>query len=207
MAKTKIYTTPVGRAKFCHLVAPSTKFKPEGEFDVTLLLEGQEAADLMALIDEAIQANLDEIKKNKKGHIKENDPPYAPDIDKEGNDTGATAFKFKQLASSMSKDGAQKYEFSVAIFDSAKKIIHPKNIGFGTKLKVAYEINPYYVASTGAGVQLRMKAVQIIELVNGERNAESYGFGDEDGYVEPTDTFPETDASPTEAQEEVSGDF
>ena len=187
MTERKIRTTPRGTAKFCHLVKPSTKFDPEGVYTVSLQLEGQEAADLIAVIDEAIEANLEEIRKDPKNarkKIKENDPPYKDDEDKDGNPTGKTLFTFKQKATATAKDGT-KLTFKPVIYDSRKNIIHPKDIGFGSVVRVAYECIPYYNPSTGAGVTLRIRGIQLIELKSGELTAEALGFDvEEDGYVE-----------------------
>ena len=186
MSTKKFQTTPRGTAKYCHLVKPSTKFNPEGVYSVSLLLEGEEASDLIDKIEAAIQANLDEIRKelkNPRKPIKENDRPYKDDEDKDGNPTGKTLFTFKQKASATAKDGT-KLTFRPAIYDSRGTVIHPKDIGFGSVVRVGFEIAPYYNASTGAGVQLRLRGVQIIELCTGELTAEALGFGiEEDGYV------------------------
>lgn len=186
MSTKKIQTTPRGVAKYCHLVKPSTKFTPEGVYSVSLLLEGEEASALIDKIEEAIQANIEEIRKelkNPRKPIKENDRPYRDEEDKDGNPTGKTIFTFKQKASATAKDGT-KLTFRPVIYDSRGNVIHPKDIGFGSVLRVGYELIPYYNPSTGAGVQLRLRGVQIIELRTGELTAESMGFGiEEDGYV------------------------
>ena len=187
MADRKILTTPRGVAKFCHLVKPSTKFDPEGVYTVSLLLEGQEAADLIEIIDQAIEDNLTEIRKDPKyakaKKIKDNDPPYKDDTDKEGNETGKTLFNFKQKATATAKDGS-KLTFRPVLYDSRGNVIHPKDVGFGSTVRIAFELIPYYNPSTGAGVQLRMRGVQILELSSGELTAEALGFDiEEDGYV------------------------
>jgi len=63
---------------------------------------------------------------------------------------------------------------------------------------------PYYTAMAGAGVSLRLKAVQITKLVEGGAGAGAKGHGfDEikDGYVAPEE-------QPTEADEiQEASDF
>src|SRR5574344_2042507 len=109
--KKTIHTTPKGEAKFCHRVRPSTKFNPEGVYDVTLLLDGQDAADLIAYIDSAIDDNRAEIQKDPKykKRLKECDPPYKDDLDKDGNETGLTSFKFSMRAQVTSKKTGETY--------------------------------------------------------------------------------------------------
>ena len=67
-------------------------------------------------------------------------------------------------------------------FDPKDKIIWG-----GTEAKVAYQIIPYFVGSIGAGVSLRLKAVQILSLVTGEGNASSFGFKEEQGFEAPVE--------------------
>ena len=57
---------------------------------------------------------------------------------------------------------------------------------------------PYGNVSIGASVSLRMEAVQIIDLVSGGSggSADSFGFGEEDGYVfTAEETKPAADTS------------
>ena len=65
-----------------------------------------------------------------------------------------------------------------------KPLTGETKVGGGSVIKVSYEVVPYYTAIAGAGVSLRLKAVQIIELkaYSGGGNAESYGFGEEEGF-------------------------
>ena len=45
---------------------------------------------------------------------------------------------------------------------------------------------PYYVAAVGAGVSLRLKAVQIIDLkTGGGADASAYGFSATEGFTAP----------------------
>lgn len=58
-------------------------------------------------------------------------------------------------------------------------------------MKVAFQCVPYFTNMLGAGCTLRLKAVQIIELVegkgNGENAEEQFGFSQEDGFeMKPT---------------------
>ena len=71
------------------------------------------------------------------------------------------------------------------LFDASKP---PKAIPYGTPIyggsvvKVAGEFNPFFTQQVGVGVQLRMNAVQVIELVQGSGNSgDSFGFGGEEG--------------------------
>ena len=52
-------------------------------------------------------------------------------------------------------------------------------IGAGSKIKVSYYMRPFYVPRLGAGVTLRLKAVQVLHLV---RHESDFGFEIEDDY-------------------------
>ena len=50
-------------------------------------------------------------------------------------------------------------------------------------IKNTFEISGYFVASIGAGVSLRLKAVQVLNLVEGgSADAEFFGFTEEEGF-------------------------
>ena len=68
------------------------------------------------------------------------------------------------------------------IFDAKKNPIEPSScqIWGGTKMKVAFQMGKYYTGLIGAGVSLRLKAVQILELVEGKQTSM---FKEEDGYT------------------------
>ena len=61
------------------------------------------------------------------------------------------------------------------------------NVWSGSEMKVSAELIPYYTAMAGAGVSMRLRAVQITKLVEGgSSNAKGYGFDKvKDGYEQP----------------------
>jgi hypothetical protein len=91
------------------------------------------------------------------------------------------------------------------LFDAkGKPLSKDIKIGGGSKMKVSYEILPYYTAIAGAGISLRLKAVQVIDLVeySSGGSGESYGFGKEDGYEATEETTNEfTDESQAETED------
>ena len=101
---------------------------------------------------------------------------------------------FKCKASGITKTG-QAWTQKPKVFDSkgtplAKDIL----VWGGTTMKVAYEVIPYSNNMLGSGVSLRLKAVQVHELVSGGgASADSYGFKEEtNGYVaEAVESLPE----------------
>lgn len=194
MAKKDPLTSPAGRALYPKLTEPDTKFKPEGEYSVKLLLTEAEAAPILKLCEDMQeQAALDEVKaqaekgkKIKAEKIKRADLPVKPYEDPEsGEETGEYVVTFKKKASGVSRKTGKSWSGKVALFDAKAKPIKGDNLQIwsGSVLKVSYSPEPFCTA-IGAGVTLRLEAVQILELVSGgQRDASGYGFGaEENGY-------------------------
>lgn len=190
-------TTPKGVLSFPHLTKPDTKFKAEGEYHTKVRLTGADAAAMIAKVDgfheQAVAAIIEEksaadpknaakIAKT----MKRADKPYKEELDGDGNGTGAYLFTFKQKASIKLKDGTV-IEKKVDLFDAGNKPF-PANtpIYGGTVARVAYEALPFHTPAVGAGLTMRLNAVQVIELrTAGERSAEEYGFEGEEGAEAP----------------------
>ncbi len=73
------------------------------------------------------------------------------------------------------------------MFDSSGKPLTDANVWSGSEMKVSAELVHWFTAMAGAGVSLRLRAVQITKLVEGGAgNAEGYGFDKvEGGYTAP----------------------
>jgi hypothetical protein len=195
--KVKQITTPTGTASFPFLTRPNTKFDPDGEYRVTLVLPIEDAKPLMQTIDEAMTEAFEKAKTNNPNKVKSirmAKPPYSEVTDDEGNETGEIQLAFKMKAKITPRNGGEPFEVKPALFDAAGQSL-PKSvsIGSGTKMKVCAELIPYFTDLVGAGITLRLKAVQIIELIeyNGQ-SADKFGFGVEDGFVYASDESPDT---------------
>ena len=80
------YTTPKGVAKYPYLDKPDTKFNPQGDYKVNLLLAKEESKKLMSLVDKEIDKKFLEVSKEVKGkRVKKADPPYFMELDDDGN--------------------------------------------------------------------------------------------------------------------------
>jgi hypothetical protein len=202
-AKNPRYTTPAGIAQYPYLTKPDTKFNPDGEYKISLeVKDPNAAAPLMSFLDEQLDASIAKAKKENPGkRIKEGEAPYQVN-----DETGAVTFRFKLKAKVTPKQG-DPFEQRPAIFDAKGKPLQDAKIGGGSKVKVAYELVPYYTAIAGAGVSLRLKAVQVIDLVefSGGASADAYGFGEEEGY-EAEDTPAESNGF-TNEEESDNKDF
>jgi len=108
---------------------------------------------------------------------------YTQDVDEAGNPTGNLVFKAKMKALVKSKDG-QSWEQKPMVVDAKRTPMQGTAlIGNGSLVNVAAEPVPYVMAATKqVGVTLRLKAVQVINLVEYGGSTASI-FDEEDGYV------------------------
>ena len=126
---------------------------------------------------------LEKQKKEQKGKkVKEAPLPIKDVEDEDGNPTGEVDIKFKLRA--VGQYGGDTWEQRPALFDSAGKPC-TENVGGGSTVKIGAAVIPYYTAMAGAGVTLRLKAVQVIELVEYSAGGgfDSWSFSKEEGFV------------------------
>jgi hypothetical protein len=215
--------SPKGIAVFPWLNKADTKWKPEGEFKVTLRLSGDEAEAFKATVDErtnrALEAAKAELLEAAKGDgkklaatkraVEEMKPvaPYKPAYDDEGNETGDLEFAFKTKAVIKDRKTGATRPKVLPIFDAKRNVVND-NVWGGSVIKVAFEYMPYYNPATKTvGVSLRINAVQVLELVSSSGgSATSFGFDEEDGF-EATDKQQQEESSGDGDNEEISGDF
>lgn len=185
MAKSKLekYTTPAGIAVYPWLTRPDTQFNPDGEYKTKLRLMGEDAEKLKDLIDAAMEESVAAAKKANKGKkIKIADAPYSEVVDDAGDPTDELEFSFKQKSIVRPKDG-EPFDVKIYLFDAKGQRIQLKGyVGGGSTIKVAFNIIPFYTKLIGAGVSLRLRAVQILDLVTGDVNGEAFGFDEEEGF-------------------------
>lgn len=187
-------TSPIGTAIYPRLTTPDTKFDKDGVYSVDLEMDPTDK-EVVAFIDglkkaadEAYKATC-ESKGGKK--LKRADLPI-----KETEDNMVRIkFKLKAKAGNEEKSWEQK----PVLFDAQGTAIQTApNVGSGSKVKVAFEVIPFFTAMVGAGVSLRMKAVQILDLKEytpGD-NFDAYGFkADPKGFVAKAATEATTDTT------------
>ena len=198
----KRIVTGIGVSQYAWITQPDTRFDEVGHYKTNLILSGQEADELKAAIDAEIKNSVALAKEKAKGkNIKMANPPYEDDVDDNGEPPGSTIFKFKSKAQLTTKDG-KIIPNRVAIFDSKGTPMTDCNVWSGSEMKVSAELVPYYTAMVGAGVSMRLRAVQITKLVEGgSGNAKGYGFGEEEGYEQSISE------SPAEEESQQAFDF
>jgi hypothetical protein len=192
-------TTPIGKALFLHIVTPDYKYKKEGLYKLRLVLDPEKPEDgafldeLDKKMDQSLDYFLDKAKtpKEKKAVCPSANTPYYDELDEDDNPTGLVYLNVKMVASGERKDGTT-WERSLPVFDSKGKPVSDVSAlkaGNGTKVRVALDILPYFNSggsAKGVGLSLRMKALQIIDIVEygSTMDADELGFGAVEGGFE-----------------------
>jgi len=164
----------IGEAIYPHLNKPDVRFSEAGEYKVTLKVAKSDATAMLKLYNSAIEDALKLAEQNHKGKGIKNAPkPFTEEND-------YVFFKFKMKATGVNQKTKEKFSQRPQLFDAKKNPIPLSTIIWGgSKMRVAYNLVPYYTPMLGAGVTARLKAVQVIELVEGK---DSNLFSKEDGY-------------------------
>jgi len=177
-----------GKANWAKVSVPDTKWNPEGEYSIQVIMPEEEAAKIEEKLQELLDVYVEELV-NEKPQIKKTlkTADLLPkEYDENGDETGNVIFKCKRKAKITSKKSGKVYEQHVTVVDAKKKPT-TVDIGNGSTVKVAVDPNPYYVASTKtAGISLRLQAVQVIDLVEYKGKASDV-FDEEEGYESTED--------------------
>jgi hypothetical protein len=187
--------------------------KPNGEFSVQVRAKADDARikkmieDLQPLFEQAMEEGkkafselkVDQRKKleklNGKGGLKVNDLFTTLYDEETEKPTGEIKFKFSMPAAGAYKDKAtgkeKRWTAKPKIFDAkGQPIVKVPEIGGGSEGIVAFSARPYVIIGTGAvGVKLKLLAAQLLKLEQwGGRDASGFGFGQEEGGYEHTDS-------------------
>ena len=185
MTESKNIVTPAGQLVYPYLKSPDVKFDDDGVWKTQLRLKGAEAENLKALIDKEVDEAVSEFSEKKNKKVKRGNAPYKIEEDV------STLFNFKLKASGVRPDGS-KWTQKPVLYDSKGNLINGAiHVWGGSTGKVAFLPVRYHTSLIGASVSLRMKAVQILNLVEGGEgaSASSYGFStEESGYETSNDT-------------------
>jgi hypothetical protein len=175
-------TTPKATLKYPKLIEPETKFSPEGHYKVTAVIPADEADYMSAQLDTLYEAHKASLKAQAPGQkFKAVDPSFGyEDID--GKPCFTISVKMK--AKGMDRDG-RSWSAVPALFDATGAPVKDRDalrgMWSGTTGRVSFEACPFYQPALGAGITLRLKAVQILNLVESGGSADSFGFQEETG--------------------------
>tara|TARA_Y100000004_G_scaffold195969_1_gene264513 strand:- start:1130 stop:1891 length:762 start_codon:yes stop_codon:yes gene_type:complete len=192
----KTFTTAKGIAHYPYISAPDTKFDEQGHYKVNLCLSKDDASPVLDIIKQEVLEGIKALKKDKPNlDIKQAPLPFSDEVDEEGNPTGNIIIKFKSKAA-----------YKPAIFDSKGTPMMKSNIYAGSVIKVNGSCAFFHTQMIGAGVSLRLRAVQVIQYVEGASGATKFGFEEESGFTVEEDV-PESVAveAPVQTTEQSLG--
>ncbi len=186
---SKVITTPIGVAFYPHVVEPNTMFDDNGLYDCKLHVSEGDFNSFELKVNEIVDAAYEQECKTrgkKKLQVSQKKPLRQ-------TEEGDFEIYAKQKAK-IDTRAKGTIEFSIALFDGQGKKINDKpKIGSGSRLRLGIEVAPYYTEMVGFGYTLRLKAVQVIELVEYSGGGNKFGFtAEEDGYVGTGESFNDT---------------
>tara|TARA_B100001059_G_scaffold156962_1_gene156508 strand:- start:19173 stop:19766 length:594 start_codon:yes stop_codon:yes gene_type:complete len=172
----KIHTTPVGVANYPYIFTADTQFEKAGVFSVKLILSDSEAKPFVKVYEETLKARQQ--KENTDKRSAHNQYKVLKD--------GGIEFKFKLKQKVTMRDGTD-FEQRPKILNADKTVAEEQPVYSGSKMKIAFQAVSWHNNLQGVGVSLRLKAVQLIEVVsekpksNGDKKSSDYdyGFGEE----------------------------
>jgi hypothetical protein len=162
MSKPLILTSPRGVAEFPYLTEPDVVFNPEGLFHTKLVCKNSDCVQIIKSINDMIalevkkQHELDPKKEVKKAPL-----PYVV----EGEET---TFNFKMKAQGVRKSDGKTFTQAPNLLNAdLSEFEKTQTIWGGSILKITFE--PYaWNMPIGIGCTLRLKSVQVLELVTGK---------------------------------------
>lgn len=166
--------TPEGTADYPYLITPDTKYKAEGEYKVKLKIpKSKESDELFTLLSFYATNAFDNAAQNARDKGKRVPKRAELPIYDDGTQYVLTA---KLKASGVNKTTNQPFHQAPRLFDAQNKP-WDKNVQItnGSKLRLCVEIVPYDSPTTGAGITLRLKDVQIVELGTGFNSDSPFG--------------------------------
>jgi hypothetical protein len=200
----KNITTPLGTAVWPHLNKPDKKFDPDGagDYSVKLRIPADECGELVSELEAMADEDYKKLcREKKKPNLKRADFPWQTEYDEDMNDTGNIVFKFKMKA--QTKAGAA---MKPVLFDSQCQPL-TEVIGAGSKIKVAFQPSCWFVAAHGAGISLRLRGVQVLQLEEySGSSAESLGFDSEEGGFETVAAKLDTTEESTPTEDTANAD-
>lgn len=206
--RAQVHTSPKGVAVFPWITKPDTRFNADGVYQTGLRLSEEDGQTVLALVSAEHDKNLVAVKAANKGKkIKEADLPIQAEIDEDGNENGSYLARFKLNAQFKQDDKIIKT--APAIFDAKGNKIELDALWGGSVIRVAFSMHPYYTATVGAGVSLRLRGVKALTLSAGNGGgADAFGFGEEEeGYeAETFESSGETKGNPKSDSDDAEDD-
>ncbi len=160
----KMITTPVGRTEWAKFFTADYKFNEMGEFGGKLHFENQDAQALMKQLDSLLKQSIEKaVDETGKPASKINSKsPYEV-----CDETGDVTIRVKLKENVQGRNGTFTQKPKV-VDSQGTPIVNEIPVWNGSRVRVCVTPVLYYTALAGAGVSLRLFAVQIVEALSGD---------------------------------------
>ncbi len=184
--KFEAFVSPVGTAVFPYLIAPDTRFNADGTYTVDLSLPKELASEFISRLEGSLEAyfttelnttqqttlarkpvfKLEYTRPEYEG-VTDEDEKAAIKAAHSPEETGNVMFRMKMNAKFTKRNGEIVEQHPIVVdADSGARVT--ENVWSGSTLRVKGQIIPYINnAAQVAGLSLRLKSVQVIDLVTG----------------------------------------
>jgi len=162
----EVFTTPVGELVYPWVTKPDVRYDPDGVYQTKLLLPFEGAQELIARLEgvrNSFTETLDVAKQKSYNPV----AVYEEELDEEGAETGNVLIKFKLKALVTPREG-DAFEQKPVVINAEDGAAIEQPVYGGTMARLKGQIVPYTNAmSKTVGVTLRLRAIQVHELVTG----------------------------------------
>ena len=185
--KQEVKYTKAGPAAWIKVYKPDTTFKEGGEFAVDLFLDPEKAQEVIEVYDKIVANTVADEGGKASPDVQYklvSDCPkkYLDGLASTGLDVDPTWYLLKfRVDHKVTPKKGDPFENHIKVVDKAGKDLPEGNdsIGNGTKIRVAYE--PYGWAVSGkVGCKMRLKGIQVLDLVAYATNAIEFEVEEED---------------------------
>lgn len=174
---------------FVALVTPSTKFNKEGVYSTSILLDKKEGEALVEKLKEIRKEQFKTYGKGTKCTEISCEPYSTTTEDGEEIPDSKGRYILKAKANAYIKDG--KPDYKIPIINAKRQPVKNIKIGEGTIARLLLQLCGYSVAGK-TGVSIKLKGVQIIDLVEFDGGNITNEFEDEEGFEGTGEEFEET---------------
>lgn len=180
------FVSPVGTAVFPYLITPDTRFNQDGVYVVDLSLPKELAADFISRLEGSLDKYFTEELNTTQQTTLAKKPVFSPeytrpDYPEDATDeqkavikaqhipeeTGNVLFRMKMNAKFTKRTGEIVEQNPIVVdADSGERVT--ENVWTGSTIRVKGQIIPYVNnAAQVTGLSLRLKSVQVIDLITG----------------------------------------
>jgi len=198
--KYEAFVSPIGTAVYPYLISPDVQHNPEGVYKTDLAVPAELAAPFIERLEGVLegfftgelnstqQSTLAKKPVWRLEYTRPEFPQDATDAEKDAiraaftpEETGNVLFRIKMNAQFTTKKGEVIKQTPVVVAAETGERI-TENVWSGSTIRVKGQVVPYVNAAAQiAGVSLRLKSVQVIELVTGgEASGFWTDFGDDE---------------------------